>query len=263
VRRHVHDGLVWYTFDGPPPAFHHALVTRLGGVSVGHAASLNLGSTVGDDPWAVVENHRRLFAALDVDPQRVVTPHQVHGARVARVGEAQGGQVIPETDALVTDEPGVALLLRFADCIPVLFYDPVHHAAGLAHAGWRGTAAGVVDATVRAMGESFGSRPSDLWAGVGPAIGPDAYAVGQEVVDAIKATLPPGVSAAERRGEQWYLDLPGAVAAQLRAAGVGRVEPSGLHTAGHTEEWYSHRAEKGRTGRFGALAMLRPEVLRC
>ena len=257
MRRHDANGLVWYTFDNEGAnGFRHALVTRLGGVSRGPYASLNLGHTVGDEPAAVEENHRRLFAALELRAEQIVSPHQVHGARVARVGASERGTIVRGYDALITDERGVVLMMRFADCTPVLFYDAAHHAVGLAHAGWRGTAAGVIEATVRAMETAFGSDPAELWAGLGPAIGVEHYAVGPEVVEAVAATLPAGREVAFRREGQWYLDLPGAVRAQLEALGVGRIEPSGFSTAARTDEWYSHRAERGRTGRFGVLVWL-------
>lgn len=255
IRQRV-DGLTCYTFDGPGAGLRHALITRLGGVSTGHVASLNLGSTVGDDPAAVQENLRRVCTAFDLQRDRLVSPHQVHGCHVVRVGAADGGRIIPAADALMTDEPGVALLLRFADCAPVLFHDPVRQVTALAHAGWRGAAAGVVPATVAALGATFGSRPGDLWAGIGPAIGPEQYAVGPEVVTAIAAACPPGALIAAQRAGEWYLDLPGALAAQLRAAGVEQIALSHLCTASHTDEWYSHRAEQGKTGRFGVFVML-------
>lgn len=182
MQRIAHRGLVWYRFAGPGPAFEHALVTRLGGVSAPPFAALNLGSTVGDDPAAVAENHHRLWDALALSPEQVVSPHQVHGKRVAQVSTARGGCVIAETDAFITATPGLALLLRFADCTPVLLYDAMQRAAGLIHAGWRGVAAGVVPATVQAMTGAFGTRPATLWAGIGPAIGPEHYEVGREVV---------------------------------------------------------------------------------
>ena len=258
---HTATGLAWYQFTGEPlpsdERFAHAMVTRLGGVSRDAYAGLNLGGTVGDAPVAVQENHRRLFQAFDVNEDQVVSPHQVHGNSVACVEPRDGGNVIPETDALITSTPGVALLLRFADCVPVLFYDPVHHVAALAHAGWRGVAGEVVLATVAALKQQFGTRPRDLWAGVGPAIGPQRYEVGEDVVRAVQRTLPPGIQVAEKQDQRWHLDLPWAVRAQLQALGVGHVDLSGLHTAGHTDEWYSHRAEKGKTGRFGVLVMLK------
>ena len=257
MQRHQREGLTWYAFEHPGRVFRHALLTRHGGVSEGVFSSLNLGHTVGDDPEAVAENHRRLYRRFGFTPKQVVSPCQVHGHRVVRVGRADGGQVIPETDALISDEPGVVLLLRFADCVPVLFFDPDAGAVGLAHAGWRGTAAGVVSATVEALEEAFGSRQEALWAGVGPGIAPEDYEVGEEVVAAIAHTLPPGTPVARQQGGRWRLDLPGAVAAQLREAGVGRVEVSRLHTSCNLDEWYSHRHEEGRTGRFGVFVALK------
>ncbi len=247
---------VWYRFPGTTGNFRHAMLTRLGGASRGAFEALNLGGSVGDEPAAVAENRRRVFDALGIESARVVSPYQVHGCRVARVDGSDGGQVILETDGLITDEPGLGLLLRFADCVPVLFHDPEHQAVGLAHAGWRGTAAGVVPAAVRAMTTAFNTRPQHLWAGIGPAIGPDHYEVGVEVVEAVRATLPSSVNVAERKGDRWYLDLPGAVAAQLDALAVGHVAASGLCTACRTDEWYSHRAEGGATGRFGVMVWL-------
>jgi len=247
-------GLVWYEFDRP--GLRNGLLTRLGGTSQGPFAGLNLGSTVGDSLAAVASNHARVFAAFGLRRSDVVSPHQVHGRRVAAVSADDGGTVIAETDALITAQPGLALLLRFADCTPVLLYDPVRHVAGLAHAGWRGVVAGVVPETVHALTTQFGTAPADLWAGIGPTIGHDHYAVGADVVDAVRATLPPHSSVASRVGEEWHLDLPEAVSAQLRMVGVTTIERSGFCTACRTEEWYSHRAEGGNTGRFGVVAVL-------
>lgn len=251
---------IWYRFDNLRPEVRqgllHAIFTRCGGVSKGPFASLNLGSTVGDDPRAVSENHRRVYAALGLHPTQVVSPYQVHGAHVAVVDYHDKGLVIPGTDALITAQVGVVLLLRFADCVPILMYDPRHHVVGLAHAGWRGLAAGVIPATVTAMVQHFGSQPADLWAGIGPAIGADHYAVGPDVASAVQRTLLPSTRTATLRDGQWYLDLAASAREQLRMLGVTDISESGICTACHTEEWYSHRAEHGRTGRFGVLAML-------
>ncbi len=251
-----HKGLAWYTFNRPAASFRHGLITRQGGASQGPFAALNLGSTVGDDPAAVRKNHDRLFAAWSLTRAQVVSPHQVHGSHVACVTHNDGGQLIPQTDALITAARGLALLLRFADCTPVLFYDPEHHVAGLAHAGWRGVAAGVIPATVRALQTTFGSRPPALWAGIGPAISALHYEVGAEVVTAVREAVPADIPIATPDGERWRLDMARAVTAQLHAAGVQNIELSGFCTASNTAEWYSHRAEAGKTGRFGVLVML-------
>ncbi|RLC80988.1 MAG: hypothetical protein DRI81_03530, partial [Chloroflexi bacterium] len=178
------------------------------------------------------------------------------GARVGVVGRAHLGTVQPATDALVTDAPGVPLLMRFGDCASVLFFDSVRRVIGMTHAGWRGVAVGSVPATVRTMTERFGCNPADLWAGIGPTIGPCCYEVGQEVVTAVEAACPPGTKATHDVNGRTHLDLPGAVRAQLRAGGVEQIEDSGLCTACRVDEFFSHRAERGHTGRFGIVMEL-------
>jgi polyphenol oxidase len=255
-------GPVWYRWRdserGALDGFTHGMFTRKGGASRGAFAALNLGGTVGDDVAAVAENRRRVLSALGCPEDSWISPHQVHGNRVAVVGAADRGQVIAATDALVTNEPGAALLLRFADCVPVLFFDPRQRVAAVAHAGWRGVVAGVVPATVETMVSRFGTRVQNLWVGIGPAIGPDHYAVGTDVLHAVSGALPQGSSfrVGMRREERDYLDLAMAVEAQLAGLGVVGVNQAGICTACHTHEWFSHRAEAGVTGRFGVVAML-------
>jgi len=257
MRREDRDGIVLYRFPALDGAgVVNAALTRLGGVSEGAFATLNLGHTVGDDMSAVEENHRRVYVALGLRRGQIVSPYQVHGADVRLVGRADGGTVRPNTDGLLTTTPGVALLFRFADCVPILLFDPVRRAVGLAHAGWRGVVGGVVGAAVEGFARHAGSRPGDLWTGIGPAVGPCCYEVGPEVAESVARVCPDGAEVVRQRNGALFLDLPGAVRAQLLAAGVGRVEMSGLCTACRTDEWFSHRAEGGRTGRFGMLAML-------
>ncbi|HEY76614.1 MAG TPA: peptidoglycan editing factor PgeF [Thermoflexia bacterium] len=258
IRETLDNGIVRYRFETlDREDVVHAILTRLGGVSQGPFATLNLGHTVGDDLEAVKENHRRVFAALGIPRDCAVSPYQVHSANVRWVSQAHAGTVQPATDGLITGTPGLALLFRFADCVPVLLFDRTHRAIGLVHAGWRGAAKGVVAAAVKTFAHYVGSRPEDLWAGIGPAIGPCCYRVGSDVARAVARACPDGVQITQRKDDGVYLDLPGAVRAQLAAAGVGKVEMSGICTACHTEEWFSHRAERGRTGRFGVVMMLR------
>jgi YfiH family protein len=257
IREQV-DGIVLYRFGrlNKAEGLIHAILTRIGGVSQGPYATLNLGHTVGDDLAAVEENHRRALSTLRLEPQQVVSPYQVHRARVGVVGRAHLGTVQPATDALVTAAPAVPLLMRFADCAPVLLFDPVRRVVGMAHAGWRGVVAGATRATIQTMTDRLGCDPSDLWAGIGPTIGPCCYAVGPEVVAAVEAACPPGTEIARYTDGQTCLDLPAAVQAQLRAAGVEQIENAGLCTACHVDEFFSHRAEHGRTGRFGVIMAL-------
>jgi len=257
IREHV-DGILLYRFEelSQIEGVRHAILTRVGGVSQGHYATLNLGHTVGDDLAAVEENHRRALGALRMNPRQVVSPYQVHGARVAVVGQAHMGAVQPATDALVTAVPAVPLLMRFGDCTPVLLFDPVQRVVGMAHAGWRGVTAGVIEATVRTMAERLGCDRADLWAGIGPTIGPCCYEVGPEVVTAVEAACPTGAEVVRGVNGCSHLDLPAAVQAQLRAAGVEHIENAGLCTACRVDEFFSHRAEHGRTGRFGVIMEL-------
>jgi YfiH family protein len=259
VKRQVSHGLPTYQFEGL--AFEgviHAVFTRLGGVSQGPFATLNVGRTVGDDETAVAENHARIYAHLGLSTDRVATTHQVHSNRVAVVTAGDAGRVFPGTDGLVTDLPGIALLLRFADCQPILLYDPVHHALGLVHAGWRGTAQGIARRAVEMMQEAFGSQPQALVAGLGPAIGPCCYTVGQEVASAMGYALPDWRQVMQPQEDQWRFDLPAANAQQLAATGVRTIEQAHLCTACHKDEFFSHRGDKGQTGRFAVVAYLKP-----
>ena len=255
-----HAGAVpFYTFallDGFPK-LAHAVLTRHGGVSEGHLASLNLGHTVGDDPERVEENHRRVAATLGVRREDFVSPHQVHGRRVVRVGRTDRGTVIPETDGLITDEPDVPLLLRFADCTPILLYDPTHEAIGLGHAGWRGTVLRMAENLVQEMVREFGSAPAEMVGAVGPSIGPCCYQVGPEVAAAVEENLGPGLLSRREPDGHAHFDLWEANRRQLLEAGVGRVEVAAMCTSCHKEEFFSHRGSGGRTGRFGVVMMTR------
>ncbi len=237
----------------------HAVFTRLGGVSQGPFATLNVSHAVEDEPEAVAENLRRVYASLSLGAGQVVTTRQVHGNRVAVVSGSDAGSILANTDGLATATPGLALLLRFADCQSILLYDPEHHALGLAHAGWRGVALGIARRLVEAMQEAFDSRPSALLAGLGPAIGPCCYTVGHEVAAAMGYALPHWRQAMRPEGEDgWQLDLAAANAQLLGAAGVMQIEQSGICTACRNDEFFSHRADGGRTGRFAVVAYLAP-----
>jgi len=251
--------LAAYQFDGlrAHPEVAHAVFTRHGGVSAGAFASLNLSRAVGDDAGAVVENNRRVLAVFGYRREQAVTAWLVHGRDVAVVTRADGGGEPRQVDALITRERGLPLTMRFADCAPIVFYDPARHAIGVAHAGWRGAAVNVVGAAVRAMVDAFGSHPGRMWAGIGPAIGVEQYEVGPDIVEQVAAACPPGTRLAQSgRNGRPHLDLNAAVEAQLQAAGIGAIERSGLCTASDTGQWFSHRAENGKTGRFGLVVAL-------
>jgi len=206
-----------------------AVTARSGGVSSGPYATLNLSLSVGDDPARVLENRRRLAAALRVTPGDFVFARQVHGAGVRIVGEADRGSgafspddAIPDVDALVTTAPGLVLAVLSADCVPVVLHDPVTGVLACVHSGWRGTVARVCQAAVVAM-ESLGSRPSDILAGVGPAVAPSRYQVGADVHQAVTRAFGSAATAFLRPdsvADHWLLDMWAANRFVLREAGV-------------------------------------------
>jgi YfiH family protein len=258
--RHVVSGIPYYTFPSfsPHAEIVHGVFTRIGGVSQQPYRALNVGHSVGDEPEAVEENHSLVWRALAVEGAEVVTARQVHGNRVAVVGTRDGGCVVAQTDALIAGEKGVTLMLRFADCLPILLYDVRRRVVGLGHAGWRGTAAAVASRMILAMIDSFGSDPADVLAGLGPAIGPCCYEVGDEVARAVKPVLHRWQDAIRPLGNGHFsLDLWEANRQQLRDRGVGHIETGSLCTACHSDEFFSHRADRGQTGRFATLIGLR------
>jgi YfiH family protein len=251
-------GIVTYHFESlAAESLVHTIFTRLGGVSREPFDTLNLGNTVGDDRAAVAENHARVYAHLGLSAAQVTSPRQVHSNRVVVITGDEAGSTIPDSDGLVTTDLRIALLLRFADCQPILLYDPAHHALGLIHAGWRGVAQGIARRAVETLVQAFGTRPGNLLAGLGPAIGPCCYTVGDKVAAAMGYVLPDWSQAMTSLGEdQWSLDLSAANAQQLAAEGVQQIESANLCTACHQDEFYSHRAGNGRTGRFAVAAYL-------
>jgi len=253
--------LAWPALDRYPV---DALVTtRHGGVSTGDYATLNLSFGVGDRPQDVLENRRRAAAALGADLADFVFGKQVHGA-VARVvtradrgrGAAVADAGVGDADALVTGDPGTVLGAVVADCVPILLYDPRAHVIACVHAGWRGTVARVTDASLGAM-SALGTRPADVIAGIGPAIGPDRYQVGEDVAAAARECFgerAPLVLRPDGTG-RWLFDLWSANRVLLREAGLA---DRNIHVAAVPTgtEFFSNRAARP-CGRFGVIARLR------
>lgn len=249
------DGLRYYRFDIFPKNLLNAVFTRRGGVSPAPWTSLNLSVSTGDEPARVEENRARAFNALRCDPASLHDVWLVHGVDVVHASApCPLDAPAPRADILFTDNPEVTLFMRFADCVPLLFHDPKKGVIGIAHAGWMGTAKGVAEVSINAMRERYGSNPADVIVGIGPSISADHYEVGEEVAAQFREKF--GAASEEileRRDGKIYLDLWRANALQLQKMGVEQIQISGLCTACHLDDWYSHRAEKGRTGRFGAL----------
>jgi YfiH family protein len=262
LARRSRDGVAWYDFPGLTAGGSvRALVsTRTGGVSRDGFASLNLSLSVGDDSRHVTENRRRLITALDLTDVAHVAVAQVHGRQVLVADEQLAelpADVLPEADGLVTDHPGVALWLRFADCVPLLACDPRRGAVGVAHAGWRGTFADVVGALVEALATSYGSDPADLRLAIGPAIGPCCYQVGADLAAAFHRAWPVDAAIAREAADGWYLDLPELNRRQALRAGVRpeHLFAAATCTACHPHDFFSHRAQRGQAGRFAAVVV--------
>ncbi len=261
MQRYTKGELAYYQFEQwvGDKQVNHGIFTRLGGVSIAPWNSLNLGGTVGDDQAAVRENHRRVYAALDLDQARACTVWQIHSADTVVVQHpVPNRRWLARADGMVTNQPGVPLMMRFADCTPIVLVDPVHHAIGIAHAGWRGTVKGAAVSVLKTMCAAFGSNPEDVQVGIGPSIGPEHYQVGEEVVEAVRIYFgeTEGIVTRAEDGSM-VLDLWAANRVALERVGVSQIEVAGICTASHTNEFYSHRAENGHTGRFGAVVALR------
>ena len=250
---------VWFGyFSGFSRAgFLTACSCRFHGESDLVPGSLNLALHVGDNRNKVLRNRQKFAAAIGVKPERFTTCAQVHGNHVQVITEDLIGRgafsfedAVPETDALITNLTDVPLLLFYADCVPVLLADPVTGAIGLAHAGWRGTAAQIVKKTVQAMTEAFGVRPADLLAAIGPSIGSCCY----EVDDVVRNRMPDYETCFTANCDGKYLlDLWQVNRQQLLEAGIvpSNISMAGVCTNHNPELFFSYRYENGKTGRMG------------
>jgi YfiH family protein len=251
-----HNNLRYFQFD----SLHtrHAVFTRHGGVSPEPWGSLNVGGTVGDDLARVKENRLISFRALGCKPESIFDVWQVHSTDVVCARAPRPfDESYRQADIILTDRPEVTLFMRFADCVPIFVYDPRKAVVGVAHAGWMGTLRDVATVTVNAMRAQYNSNPADIIACIGPSIGPDHYEVGADVILQVMQKF--GDESDQvliSNNGKIHFDLWKTNRILLERAGVGRVDIAGICTACHTDDWFSHRAEKGRTGRFGALISL-------
>ena len=237
----------------------HGFTTRMGGVSEGYLSSLNLGLYRGDSPENVAENYSRLAKAMGFSLKSLVLANQTH-SDIVRVVDAQdclgslSHRDYPECDGLVTNTPGVALMVFSADCTPILLHDPVTGAVGAVHAGWRGTASGIVKNAVETMVSAFGCLPENICAAIGPNIGLCCFETDADVPEAIVSAL--GEEAKpfiHPKGEKFHLDLKQINALWLRRSDVKNITISRHCTACSPELFWSHRVTKGKRGSQGAV----------
>jgi len=246
----------------------HFVTTRHGGVSDGAFATLNLGLGTQDRPLSVLQNRQILADSVGIPQEYFVMANQVHGNNVEIILKDRRGagafsrhNAISSTDSMITNEPEICLFVMGADCVPLLFFDPVKLVIGAAHAGWRGTVNKIAVATIQKMQEVYGSLPKDIHIAVGPSIGPCCYKVGGEVINEVLNTFgtTDGLISFENPESTPILDLWAANKVQLTEAGVPEenIEIAGICTNCNAADFYSSRHGKGLTGRFGAGIMLK------
>jgi polyphenol oxidase len=257
--RQVMNGLDFVQFESfARHPLHQGIFGRKGGVSPAPWSSLNLGGLSGDSRENIIENRKRIFASFDLPVESIFDVWQVHGNRVICTETTRPlDKEHEKADAIFTDKPGITLFMRFADCVPLFFYDPVKVVIGIAHAGRIGTLNRIAAVCIQTMRDTYGSNPEDVLAGIGPSIGPDHYEVKEDAVSEAEACFvdTDGILRQESDGTI-FLNLWEANRRILAESGVRHIEQAEICTACHTGDWFSHRAEKGKTGRFGALLAL-------
>ncbi len=253
-------GLSWVqfnSFSGFP--IQHGFFQRDGGVSPDPWKSLNLGGGIGDIPQNTIENKSRMLSAFGIRRDQVYDVWQVHSTEViTALTPRMDGDPYLKADGIITDQVGLALVMRFADCVPILVYDPNRHVVGIGHAGWKGTVNDMAGALITGMEKKYNCRPSDLVAGIGPSICQSHYQVGSEVIDALSAKFSNEEidQVTKFTNNSPHLDLWKTNQIFLQRAGVLSIEVAGMCTACETDKWFSHRGENGKTGRFGAVIQL-------
>ena len=261
---HEKDDLLYYTFPAfdAVPFVRHGFSTRLGGVSQGKYASMNLSFTRGDDPAAVRKNFERICAAMDVQAENVVISAQTHTVNVISVGQEDRGRGITrpreytDVDGMITDEPGVVLCTQYADCVPLFFVDPVRRVVATSHAGWRGTAGGIGRCTVERMVAEYGCNPEDILAGIGPSIGQCCFEVDTPVYEAFCAAPDFDESCViHNGGGKYHIDLWRVNKRGLLAAGIKEehITVTDLCTRCHPEVLWSHRYAGNDRGSLAAF----------
>lgn len=269
---HDNKGVTYLTFPSfeQYPFILHAFSTRLGGVSENEFSSMNLSFNRGDSDENVLENYRRICAAVGFDCNTLVASSQDHHTFIRRVGHEQAGigiwksKDMTSVDGLITNEPNVTLVTYYADCVPLYFLDPVNRAVGLAHAGWRGTVARIGEKMVQKMCEEFGTKPQDIIAAVGPSIGPCCYEVDEPVEQQFAALtdLEPEGFIKDMPNGKYMLNLWEVNRRVLLYAGVPEqnITVAELCTKCNSDLLYSHRVMGAARGGLAAMLALKEEA---
>lgn len=275
LKQHEKNGVEYLTF----PLFDecsivkHLFSTRIGGVSQGYFASMNLSTNGEEAKEVILENYRRIGNVLEEPVEHFVKSQQTHTINVMRVTKEDAGKGIvkeltyKDIDGLITNEPELVLSTTYADCVPLYFVDPVHRAIGLSHSGWRGTVAKMGQATLHAMKEAFGTEAKDVLCAIGPSICKDCYEVSEDVAEAFETAFSDCLHLIKDDEELYYkkengkyqLDLWTANKLVLLEAGVAEehIQVTDLCTCCNPDYLFSHRASHGKRGLLGAFLMLK------
>lgn len=244
--------------------FNHlsaGFTTRIGGVSEGVFDSLNCGLHVADAQAAVIRNRELIAEAATFTLDDWVSAEQVHGGLVSEIKLSDRGRgsrdlesAIKQADAMITQEPGIMLSAFYADCVPILLFDPEHDAIGVVHAGWKGTVKKIIVNTISAMQKAYNTNPALLLAGIAPSIGPCCYLVDEPVIEQVELSSPNTDAYKETKPGQYALDLKQLNRHFMIEAGVlpTNIECTTWCTGCHPDLFYSHRMENGQTGRMAA-----------
>jgi len=257
-------GLLYYTFE-PLKEFQeivHGFSTRKGGISLSPYDTLNLGLHVKDEKSAVVENRKRFVNSLGYSLEDAVALDQVHGNKVVVVNESHKGKGMLEyedflasADGMITNEPGILLTTYYADCVPLYFFDPQTKSIGIAHAGWKGTMLKIGANVVSELQQNFGANPENCIAVIGPSIGPCCYEVDDRVLQPMEKAYSSSSSIIRQAEKRIFLNLWEANKISLQESGLKDINIyiSRLCTNCSQEHFFSHRRDKGQTGRMAAI----------
>lgn len=260
--------IVKYTIFNRYPEIIHFTTTRNGGVSKGNYASCNLSPFTGDESESVCENMNRLCSLFGIGPSQLIFPYQTHGNEVREINSGffelsphKQSEFLQGIDALVTSATNVCIGVTTADCVPVLFYDPVRKVIAVAHAGWRGTCSRIVEKTIGILTQCYGTLPSDLVVAFGPSISMKMYEVGTEVIESFESAGFDIALISVKHEDSFYLDLWEANRLLLLSAGVlpQRIEISGFCTFTESERFFSARKLGIKSGRMFSGILIRKE----
>jgi len=252
---HSNKNISYYTFSTLDDYnLVHGVFMRNGGVSPAPWASLNMATSVGDSKESIIENRRRITNSMDLKEDSIYDVWQVHSNRVVFASEPRRpNQSHEKADAIITNTSGVTIMMLFADCVPILMYDPKNNVAAITHAGWQGTVNQVVGKTVISMREKYDCQPENIIACIGPSICVSHYEIGKDIAEEVEQSFGKTQQILLKKDGKIFLNLQSANRIILQNNGVKNIQNSNICTACNRRDWYSHRAENGQTGRFAAI----------